>query len=72
MRTISCGLIVRAISSNLPILIVYRAYHHKRRNIVNKYVIMAEVDQKWLDILDQITRNQEGFVWIEVKEAQDE
>jgi hypothetical protein len=39
---------------------------------VNKYVIMAEVDQKWLDILDQITRNQEGFVWIEVKEAQDE
>jgi hypothetical protein len=39
---------------------------------VNKYVIMAEVDQKWLDILDQITRNQEGFIWIEVKEAQDE
>jgi hypothetical protein len=39
---------------------------------VNKYMIMAEVDQKWLDILDQITRNQEGFVWIEVKEAQDE
>jgi hypothetical protein len=39
---------------------------------VNKYVIMAKVDQKWLDILDQITRNQEGFVWIEVKEAQDE
>ena len=39
---------------------------------MNKYVIMAKVDQKWLDILDQITRNQEGFVWIEVKEAQDE
>jgi hypothetical protein len=39
---------------------------------VNKYMIMAEVDQKWLDILDQITRNQEGFIWIEVKEAQDE
>lgn len=39
---------------------------------MNKYVIMAEVNQKWLDILDQITRNQEGFVWIEVKEAQDE
>jgi hypothetical protein len=72
VRTISCGLIVRAISSSLPIPIVCPAYHHKRRNIVNKYVIMAEVDQKWLDILDQITRNQEGFVWIEVKEAQDE
>jgi hypothetical protein len=39
---------------------------------MSKYVIMAEVDQKWLDILDQITRNQEGFIWIEVKEAQDE
>lgn len=39
---------------------------------MNKYVIMAEVNQKWLDILDQITRNQEGFIWIEVKEAQDE
>ena len=39
---------------------------------MNKYMIMAEVDQKWLDILDQITRNQEGFIWIEVKEAQDE
>lgn len=39
---------------------------------MNKYVVMAEVNQKWLDILDQITRNQEGFIWIEVKEAQDE
>ena len=44
----------------------------KRRVTMSKYVIMAEVDQKWLDILDQITRNQEGFIWIEVKEAQDE
>lgn len=44
----------------------------KRRVMMNKYVIMAEVNQKWLDILDQITRNQEGFIWIEVKEAQDE
>ena len=39
---------------------------------MSKYVIMAEVDQKWLDILGQITRNQEGFLWIEVKEARDE
>jgi hypothetical protein len=46
--------------------------YSERKKIVNKYVIMAEVDQKWLDILGQITRNQEGFVWIEVKEAQDE
>lgn len=39
---------------------------------MSKFVIMAEVDKTWLDILDQITRHQEGFVWIEVKEAQDE
>ena len=39
---------------------------------MSKYSIMAEVDQKWLDILDQITRHQEGFVWVEVKQAQNE
>ena len=44
----------------------------RERETMTKYVIMAEVDQKWLDTLDHITRNQEGFIWIEVKEAQDE
>jgi hypothetical protein len=29
-------------------------------------VITAEVDDVWFKILGQITRNQEGFVWISV------
>jgi hypothetical protein len=32
------------------------------------YTITAQVDQQWLDILGQITRHQEGFVWETVKE----
>ena len=36
-----------------------------------KYTITAEVDQKWFDILEQITRHQDGFVWIEVEKSED-
>jgi hypothetical protein len=36
-----------------------------------KYRITAEVDDQWFDILGQITRHQEGFVWVEVKEITD-
>jgi len=32
------------------------------------YKITAEVDDQWFEILGQITRHQEGFVWIEVDE----
>ena len=32
------------------------------------YKITAEVDEQWIDILGQITRHQEGFVWNEVEE----
>ena len=32
------------------------------------YKITAEVDNQWFEILGQITRHQEGFVWIEVDE----
>ena len=35
-----------------------------------KYTITAEVDQQWFDILGQITRHQDGFIWIEVKEGE--
>jgi len=37
---------------------------------MSTYVITAEVDQKWYDILCQITKHQEGFVWCEVKQGQ--
>lgn len=32
-------------------------------------VITAEVDDQWFDILGQITRHQDGFVWIGVTNA---
>jgi hypothetical protein len=32
------------------------------------YSITAQVDQQWFDILGQITRNQDGFVWEKVEE----
>jgi hypothetical protein len=34
---------------------------------VATYTITAEVDEQWFEILGQITRHQEGFVWREVK-----
>ena len=32
------------------------------------YTITAQVDQQWFDILGQITRHQNGFVWETVEE----
>jgi len=37
-----------------------------------KYTITAEVDQQWFDILGQITRHQDGFIWIQVEKSEDE
>jgi hypothetical protein len=34
---------------------------------MSKYTITAEVDQEWFDILGQLTRNQDGFVWVKVE-----
>ena len=33
------------------------------------YEISATVDSQWFDILGQITRYQEGFVWGDVEEV---
>ena len=33
------------------------------------YTITAQVDQQWFDILGQITRHQDGFVWETVEES---
>ena len=30
------------------------------------YKVTIEVDQQWLDILGQISKHQDGFVWIGV------
>ena len=37
---------------------------------MSKYIITAELDQQWFDILGQITRHQPGFGWIEVKKEE--
>jgi hypothetical protein len=34
------------------------------------YKITVEVDQQWFDILGQISRHQDGFVWIDVEEIE--
>jgi hypothetical protein len=30
------------------------------------YKVTIEVDQQWLDILGQISKHQDGFIWIGV------
>jgi hypothetical protein len=35
------------------------------------YKITVEVDDQWFEILGQITRHQEGFVWGSVEEIND-
>jgi hypothetical protein len=37
---------------------------------MSKYVITAEVDEQWFEILGQITRHQDGFVWRGVKSTE--
>jgi hypothetical protein len=34
---------------------------------MQEYKVTLEVDQQWFDILGQISRNQNGFIWIEVE-----
>ena len=34
---------------------------------MSKYVITAELDQQWFEILGQISKHQDGFVWIKVE-----
>jgi hypothetical protein len=35
---------------------------------MSKRTITVEVDDQWFEILGQISKHQEGFVWVEVKE----
>jgi hypothetical protein len=38
----------------------------------NTYTITAEVDQQWFEMLGQLTRHQDGFVWVKVEGGKDE
>jgi hypothetical protein len=31
------------------------------------YELTIRVDQQWMDILDQISKHQNGFIWVAVK-----
>jgi hypothetical protein len=39
---------------------------------MSKRRIVVEVDQQWFEILGQISKHQEGFVWINVKGVEDD
>jgi hypothetical protein len=44
-----------------------RRTQKQRRMRMSKYTITAEVDQQWFEMLGQLTRHQDGFVWIKVE-----
>ena len=33
------------------------------------YKVTLELSQEWLDFLGDVSRNTQGFVWVEVKES---
>ena len=35
------------------------------------YEIKIKVDETWMNILDVISRNQDGFIWVSVKEEKE-
>lgn len=39
---------------------------------MSKRKITVEVDQQWFEILSQISKHQDGFVWIKVKGGSDD
>lgn len=39
---------------------------------MSEYILTIKVDQTWFDILGQISRNQDGFIWVKVKEKESE
>jgi len=34
------------------------------------YIIQAEVDQRWFRILGLLSENQDGFIWLSVKQEE--
>ena len=35
------------------------------------YIIQAQVNQQWFEILSQISKNQDGFIWISANLAEE-
>jgi hypothetical protein len=39
---------------------------------MSKRKITVEVDQQWFEILGQISKHQDGFVWIKIEGGEDD
>ncbi len=39
---------------------------------MSKYTITAELDQRWFNILGELSKDTKGFVWIDVKVGEDD
>jgi hypothetical protein len=39
---------------------------------MTKYQLTIEVNQDWFNILGDISRNTNGFVWVDVKQAKED
>ena len=39
---------------------------------MSKYVITAELDQRWFNILGELSKDTKGFVWIKVEGGSDD
>jgi hypothetical protein len=44
----------------------------KPKQINNTYTITAELDQRWFNILGELSKDTKGFVWIDVKGGEDD
>ena len=68
--TTQSGLYVAVVTTSLTATptIPRRASLARTGKQMTKRIITAEVDEQWFEILGQITKHQDGFVWIEVKD----
>jgi hypothetical protein len=39
---------------------------------MTKYTITAELDQRWFNILGELSKDTKGFVWVDVKVGEDD
>jgi hypothetical protein len=44
----------------------------KPKQINNTYTITAELDQRWFNILGELSKDTKGFVWVDVKVGEDD
>jgi hypothetical protein len=45
-------------------------YTRKGELQVSKYRVTIELDERWFTILSELSKNTEGFVWVEVDKSE--